>query len=127
MQNFTRTYDDCIKKLMVASCVIEAEFYVYVQSRHSNEHPSSARPVKLKKFLVATSRYANCESRGSQSRLRRLRGACRWLPLFLELPGGGGASRPRKVVHYLQPCADAITGLFARRPFGFIIFFFLFS
>lgn len=30
--------------------------------------------------------------------------ACLWLPLFLELSGGGGASRPRKVVHYLQLC-----------------------
>lgn len=29
-------------------------------------------------------------------------GAYRWLPLFLELSSGGGASRPRKVVHYLQ-------------------------
>lgn len=73
----------------------------------------------------AKSRYANRESRGSQSRLRRLRDACRWLPLFLELPDGGGASRPRKVVHYLQPSADTITGLFARR--SFIYFFYSLS
>ena len=45
-------------------------------------------------------------------RLRGHAGACRRLPLFFELSGGGGASRPRKVVHYLQPCNH--TGMITR-------------
>lgn len=57
-------------------------------------------------------------------RLRGHAGACRRLPLFLELSGGGGASRPRKVVHYLQPCAGAITRLRAWRRSHALSFFF---
>jgi len=62
---------------------------------------------------------------------RRLRGhadACRRLPLFLELSGGGGASRPRKVVHYFQPCAGTITRLCAwRRSHALSFFLFVIS
>lgn len=57
--------------------------------------------------------------------------AYRWLPLFLELSSGGGASRPRKVVHYLQlrvaQLPDYAPWYRARLLSFFNFFFFSFS
>lgn len=46
------------------------------------------------RFAVNPEAESRCHTASARTRL----------PLFLELSGGGGASRPRKVVHYLQLC-----------------------
>lgn len=79
---------------------------------------AASLPRKPGLSLFLSSSRSWCET------LARHVGACRRLPLFLELSGGGGASRPRKVVHYLQPCAGAITRLCARRRSHALSFFF---
>lgn len=111
--------------------------YRVLDTRYFSCHPGlrESRSMQRRRICGAALRKTPAEA-GFLSfsfGARRLRGAYRRLPLFLELSSGGGASRPRKVVHYLQPCAGAITRLCAWRrshalsSFFFFTIFLLFS